>query len=303
LIYGQRKSLLAITVFYVLLLAAGIGICADPNNPPAGRDSNSATDINNLNGPTLMFSYNTLNSVKTPTPSFMYFIPLISPTPVSTEISKDNQQQAMFISYEKTVFNDSFTVSCEYELKGSGFFIDIYEPNGIIATFSEEIKKNAPVKNVLDYIRLEGDGFGRIDVKGTITDSNVTVTQVSVLFGTKGKESPVTIGLYSVKSKNGQYRYENKYDEIVAKVAVLTFKRRDGEPKMDIKVVSVNKASKPNSYIGRVKGFIANFFIPPIAISRLGNDTMLDFGAALLNKQPSFTFPKATNIKSQTVAK
>jgi hypothetical protein len=302
LIYGQRKSLFAIIVFCIPLLAAGIGICTDPNNPPAGRDSNSTTDINDPNGPTLMLSYNTLNSVKTPTPSFMYFIPLISPTLVSTEISPHNQQQAMFISYEKNVFMGSFTVSCEYELQGSGFFIDIFDPNGIIATFSEEIKKNAPVKNVLDYIRLEGDGFGRIDVKGTIADSKETVTQVDVRFGTKGKESPVTIGLYSVKSKNGQYRYENKYDEIVAKVAVLTFKRYDGEPKMDIKVVSVNKASKPNSYIGRVKGFVANFFIPPIAISRIGNDTMLDFGAALLNKQPSFTFPKAHNIKESKTA-
>ncbi len=208
----------------------------------------------------------------------------------------------MFISYEKTVVLDSFAASCEFELQGSGFFMDIFDSNGIIATFPEEIKKNAPVSNLLDYIKLEGDGFGRIDVKGTIVDSNVTVTQVDVHFNTRGHKSPVTIGLYSIKPENGQYKYENRYNEIVARVATLTFKKCDGEPRMGIEVVSVNKASKPNSYVGRVKGFIVNFFIEPVKISKLGNDTMLNFGGALLNKQTSFTFPKATNIKSQTIA-
>jgi hypothetical protein len=249
-----------------------------------------------------MLSYNTIKPVKTPTASFMYFIPLISPTLVSTEISPNNQQQAMFISYEKTVALDSFTVSCEFELQGSGFFRDIFDPNGVIATFPEEIKKNAPVNNLLDYIKLEGEGFGRIDVKGTIADSNATVTEVEVHFNTRGKKSPVTIGLYSIKPENGHYKYENRHNEIVARVATLTFKKCDDEPRMDIEVVSVNKASRPNSYIGRVKGFIVNFFIEPVKISKLGNDNMLNFGYALLNKQPSFTFPKAANIKSQTVA-
>ena len=35
---------------------------------------------------------------------------------------------------------------------------------------------------------------------------------------------------------------------------------------------------------GRIKGFIANFFIEPAKISKLGNDTMLNFGYALLKK-------------------
>jgi hypothetical protein len=276
---------------------ARIGICADPNSRISSRGVESPANSSDPNGPTVMLSYDGLKLVKTPTASFMYFIPLISPTLVSTEISPNNRQQSMFISYKKSVVSDSFTLSCEFELQGSGFFMDIFDPNGVIATFPEEIKKNAPVKNTLDYIRLEGEGFGRIDVKGTIADSNVTVTQVDVHFNTKWGKSPVTIGLYSVKPENGQYKYENKYNEIVARVATLTFKKTDGEPRMDIEVVSVNKASKPNSYIGRVKGVIVNFFIDPIKISKLGNDTMLNFGYALLNKQPSFTFPMAHNIK------
>ena len=301
MIYRQRTSLLAITVFCSLLLMSGIGICADPNIRVSSPGVSSPADSNDPTGPTVILSYNNLKPLKTPTATFMYFIPLISPTIVSTEISSNNHQQAMFISYKKSATLDSFTASCEFELQGNGYFIDIFDPNGVIATFPEEIKKNAPVSNILDYIRLEGDGFGRIDVKGTIVDSNVTVTEVSVRFGTKGK-SPVTIGLYSVKPENRRYKYENRYNEIVAQVATLTFKKTDGDPRMGIEVVSVNKASKPNSYIGRVKGFIVNFFIDPIKISKIGNDTMLNFGQALLNKQPSFTFPMARNIKEEKTA-
>jgi hypothetical protein len=280
----------------------GLGICADPNTRENARGVKQTADINDSNGPTILLNYNTADPPKTPTSSFMYFIPLISTTLVSTQISPQNHQQAVFTSYHKKVTRSSFILSCEFELHGSGFFMDIYEPNGIIATFSEEINENAPVKNVLDYIRLEGPGFGRMDVKGTITDSKETVTQVAVHFNTKDNTSPVTIGLYSVKPENGKYKYENRYDEIVAKVAVLTFKKTNSDPKMAIEVFSVNKASKPNSYIGRVKGFIVNFFIPPIAVSKIGNDAMLNFGNALLNKQTSFTFPKAVNLTSQTIA-
>ncbi len=101
-----------------------------------------------------MLSYNTLKPVKMPTASFMYFIPLISPTLVSTEISPNNRQQAMFLSYEKSVVLNSFTLSCEFELQGSGFFIDIFDPNGVMAAFPEII--NAPVNNMLDYIQAGG---------------------------------------------------------------------------------------------------------------------------------------------------
>ncbi len=282
-----------IPVFCTLLLTADIGICADPNSPASGRDAKPAADVNDANGPTVALSYSSRTPAKNPISSFMYFIPLVSPTLVETEISANNEQQTAFIAYEKKVTSDSFLVSCEFEMQGSGFFMDIFDSNEIIATFGEEIKKNAPVKNILDYIRLEGEGFGRIDVKGTIADSNVTVTQVDVHFNTRGKKSPVTIGLYSVKPENGQYKYENKYNEIVARVATLTFKKCDGEPKMDIEVVSVNKASKPNGCIGRIKGTIVNFFIDPIRISKLGNDTMLNFGHTLLKRKPFIYFPKS----------
>jgi hypothetical protein len=35
----------------------------------------------------------------------------------------------------------------------------------------------------------------------------------------------------------------------------------------------------------------------PLAVDKFGNDTMINFGYALLKKRPAFTFPKAKNIK------
>ena len=294
-----------IAVFCALLLTAGIGICADPNILASGRAANTkpVLDINDPNGPTVPLSYNSAAPAKTPTASFMYFIPLIAPTLVERETSTDNQQQAWLVSYEKKVTSDSFLVSCEFEMQGKGSFNNILDAQGVMAIYLPELKKGAPLNNGLDYIKFEGEGTGRIDVAGTIDGNNTeTVTRVDLCFNVRGKKSPVIIGLYSIKPENGQYKYENKYDEIVARVATLTFKKCQDVPRMEVTVVSVNRATRPNSYLGRVKGFIVNFFIDPVKISKLGNDTMLDFGYALVKQKPSFTFPKATNIKPAKLA-
>jgi hypothetical protein len=42
-------------------------------------------------------------------------------------------------------------------------------------------------------------------------------------------------------------------------------------------------------------------FITPPKIDKHGNRTMLEFGEALVQKQPAFTFPKADNIKESKV--
>jgi len=47
----------------------------------------------------------------------------------------------------------------------------------------------------------------------------------------------------------------------------------------------------------RDKGTIANLLMSPLKVTKLGNTTMLEFGEALVQKQPAFTFPKAENIK------
>jgi len=45
-----------------------------------------------------------------------------------------------------------------------------------------------------------------------------------------------------------------------------------------------------------VKGKFANLLIKPISVSRIGNDSMIDFGLAVAEKKGSYTFPVAENL-------
>ena len=149
---------------------------------------------------------------------------------------------------------------------------------------------------MLDYIKFEGEGFGRIEVKGTVTGSTETVTEVDLQFNARGHKSPVTVGLYDVKPKDGQYKYENRSNQIVARVNELIFKKSN-DPRMGMKLASINKTEESDSYWGSIKGAIANLFISPTEVDKLGNQTMLDFGYTLLKQKPTFTFPKAKHLK------
>jgi hypothetical protein len=283
-----------ITVAFTLLLFAGVAFCSDVDKSVNSPGVKSSTDTN---GPTVTLSYDSSKPVKNPSSSFMYFVPLIAPTRVDMEISPDNRQQAWILSYNKKVTKKTFYVACEFEMRGTGSFNNILDHNEVIANFSEEIKKGAPIKNALDYINFEGEGVGRYEAWGTINDSNEIVNEVKITFNAGGNVSPVTIGLFSVNPENGHYDYSKRYNELVARAATLTFERGESVPRMGVVVASVNDAAKPDGFAGKIKGFLANFFIDPVRISVAGNDTMLNFGYALLKQKPSFTFPKATNIK------
>jgi hypothetical protein len=280
---------------------AGVGAASDVNKPAAGGGK-SAKDVNDANGPTVLLSYEGQTAEKNTSSSFLYFVPLVSPTLVDVETSADNNQMVRTVSYERKNTTKSFYASCEFEILGKGLYKNTFNPEEIIAICQKETKPGEPLANALDYIKFDGVGFGRIDVKGTITGSTQTVTEVAVHFNARGHKSPVTISLYTIDPQDGQYKYEKKYNEIIARVATLTFKKTDGQPRMGVKLVSINKANKPSGYIGRIKGVIANFFINPPVVSKLGNDTMLDFGLALVQKKPSFTFPRANNIRTNKTA-
>lgn len=276
-----------------LLLSTGIALGADSNNT-----NQLATDTNGVNGPTVQLSYDIRSAKFNPSSAFMYFVPLISPTRVDLETDADNNQVTGVISFEKNITSKSFYVNCEFEMKGGGFFKNIFNPEDVINIINKEGQDpNEPMTNALEYIMFKGEGFGRIEIRGTINGSKEIVTEVDVHFNARGHKSPVTIGLYDIKSRNGKFKYEDKYNEKIARISMLSFKKTDGDPRMGVEVDSIYKANNSNSYIGKIKAFIANFFLNPPKISKIGNETMLNFGLALLNKQSSFTFPRATNIR------
>jgi hypothetical protein len=269
---------------------AGEAICSDTSVP---------SDLNDANGPTVALSYVAGSSQKNSFASFMYFVPLTSLTPVDIETSVDNRQQVGIISYERKVFSKTFYASCEFEMTGKGFHKYTFDSGEIIATHSAGLKKDQTLENVIDYIKFEGEGIGQIEVKGTISGSTQTVTEVDLKFNARGRKSPVTLGIYDVEPNNGQYKYENRSGEIIARVDTFIYKKSD-DPRMGIKVASINRAEKPNGIFGGLKGSIANWFLSPPKVAKIGNDTMLDFGYALLKQEPAFTFPKAKNIRKNT---
>lgn len=248
-------------------------------------------------GPTIVLDYSE-GAEMNPTEDFMYFVPLISPTLVSRESSPGSQQQGKMISCTRKSDSDSFEAVCKFRMVGKGTLTNKFDADEMIERNIKDAEDGEKIKHILDYIVFDGEGQGRMEVKGEISDSKATVTRVDVHFANSDDDvSPVKIGLYSLKPVDGKYEYENRIDKTVARVQTLTFKRSEGVPKMGIKLVSIKKAGAKEGWWARFKGTIANLFIPPLEVDKLGNDTMLDFGYAVYRGDPTFTFPKAKKLK------
>ncbi len=288
----------------IFLLTSCVGLSSDPDNSirVPGDVSAAVNDVaKDGHGPTMMMSYRKEEFVKNPIASFMYFIPLIAPTLVDNISSVNNDQQVGIISHELKENSKSFQVTCEFEILGTGFHMNTFDSAGMIASHTDELKKGQTLTNMLDYIRFDGQGYGVIEVKGAITDSARIVTEVNMQFNARDHKSPVTIGLYDIKPTDGKYRYENRSNEIFARVNTLVFKRAEQTPRMGIKVASISNTGGSEGFFSSLKGAIANLFIMPPKVDKIGNTTMLKFGDALLQKQPAFTFPRAENIKESKV--
>jgi hypothetical protein len=295
----------AVTFICFFLLTACIGSSSGSNGSISVHSNQSAAESNNViedsNGPTMIMSYSKKEFVKNPLASFMYFVPLISPTLVDNISSVNNEQQVGIISHKMLVDSEFFQVLCEFEILGSGFHMNTFEPAGMIAAHTDGLQKGETLKHMLDYIKFDGDGFGVIEVKGMMTGSTANVTEVSMRFNAMGHKSPVTIGLYDIKPKDGKYKYDNRSNQVVARVNTLVFKKTEKTPRMGIIVASISNAEESEGFFSGIKGAIANLFITPPKVTKLGNDTMLNFGYALLKQKPAFTFPKAKNIKESKI--
>lgn len=228
----------------------------------------------------------------------MYFVPLISPTLVESVCSQDNQQVAKILSLQRNFKKNDFRVVCEFNLQGTGSFTNTYEPNSMLAYWLPLHKHGKPLTNMLDFIQLEGAGFGSVEVTGKTVKGQREVTTVRVHFNARGAKSPVSIGLYSIVPQDGQYEYANRSNRLIARVNNLTFRKTDPDtnPTMLIEVASVIGAEEKEGFWGNLKGALANLFIPPVVVDKEGNDAMIQFGTALANGKASFTFPKAKNL-------
>jgi hypothetical protein len=309
--YGLLKNSRLLALFAGVIICTYlsmpcIGLSIDPNG---GINLHCETSLvegsnpaNDNSGPTVLLSYSKETFKENPISSFAYFIPLISPTAVDRVTSTYNTQQVGIITYERKITSKSFSVICEFEILGTGFHKNTFEPAGMMALFIDELKGGETLTNMLDYIQFEGEGRGRIEARGKVDGTTQVVTEVNMQFNAKGRKSPVTIGLYDVKPQDGQYKYENRFNQSVARVNSLVFKKSQEDPRMGIKVASISKSTDSEGFWAGIKGAIANLLIRPPKVDKLGNDTMLEFGHALLKQKPEFSFPKAKNIRANRIA-
>ena len=293
-------GLFVIPALCFLLFTARAG-GSEPTNAGGTASGASAANGDNVvadsSGPTVMLDYVNETFEKNPISSFMYFVPLLSRTHVDRQTSANNEEEVDVISYCQEIGAKYFYVACEFEIRGKGFHQNVFDPEGMIAARTRELNDNEPMTHILDYIKFEGEGFGRIEVAGTINGSTEIVTQVNVQFNVRGQKSPVTIGLYDIAPKDGEYKYENRSNELVARVNTLAFTRSDETPRMGVGVASIAKGAAPDGFFASIKGAMTNLLLTPSKIDTLGNETMLDFGYAILKQKPESTFPLAKNIE------
>src|SRR5579872_5668320 len=222
----------------------------------------------------------------------LYFIPLISPEPVSASASADSQQSARIMSASRHVNGSKFDASCEIEFFGAGSYRSVIDLEPQTRRNESRLKSGAVLEHVLKSIDLNGPGKLEMEIEGVISNEVRIVTEVRLKFNAVGKESPVTIELCDIRYADGHAAPTNY---VVARVNSLTFRRADGRPKMEVGLASVKAKTAGDSFWqnfkGRVKGVAANIFVPPLPVERIGNSAMLDFGLALATGEPTFTFP------------
>jgi hypothetical protein len=254
-------------------------------------------------GPTLRLDFGQEASPGNPVASFMYFVRLISPAPVSCIASPGSTQVARVLSAKRNGAFNSFVVICEFEFTGDGTELSIFDLGPSIRQHEQRLKAGGSVSHQLSSITVEGAGSGTVEVAGTISNGVETVSEVRLRFNAHGKTSPVSIGLCDLRYVGGECR---RFHEIVARVNTLTFRRKPGPPKMEVTVASVkNKAAGDGLWQnlkGSVKGLAVNLLIDPLTVETVGHQAMLDFGQAVASGRPTFTFPQAKNVKLSSSA-
>jgi len=249
-------------------------------------------------GPTLLLGNGQNGASTNSMAAFMYFVPLISPAPLSIVTGPGSTQSARVTAATRHVSGNSFATVCEIEFSGAGWQKSIFDLTNGIQRHEQELKEGGTLSRQLKSIAVEGRGAATMEVEGTVNDGAWTVGEVRLRFNAHGQTSPVTIEMCDVKYIDGDFRQVNG---IVARVNTLTFRRQSGRPKMEITVASVKEKGAGDSFWqnlkGAVEGEAVNLFLEPLPVEEVGNQAMLDFGLALISGSPTYTFPRARNLR------
>lgn len=287
-VYLLRTQLYILIILSVTTLGLGQGV-----------QSQSSIDL--LTGPELVLDYQPQAAQSNPVDCFMYFIPLTSPTSVTVSTAPGTTFSANITSWKRKQNGKTVHVQCDFEVTGEGGYSATYDPEEMIQKQCDNHQKKSKAKEItilLDWIRLDGPCLGRIEGYGTVVDGQIQMNSIEVSFNRDKTKSPVEVSIYDVPRKKGQFLYANRENCQIARVNALTFKRdHDGSPRMSVEIASIKKAKKKEGFFSHLTAMIANIFSTSMKVPPVGNSTMMDFGTALYEKEPAFTFPKAANIK------
>jgi hypothetical protein len=249
-------------------------------------------------GPTLHFDYGRGTVPANPLIQFMYFVPLISPQPVSVFTNAGNTQYARVISHACQTNGVTFKAICEFTLTGAGAERNVIDQTTIIRGHEQAIKSGKVLAHQLAAINVEGSGQGSVEVTGVLTNGQHMVTEVCLRFNGHGRTSPVTIDLADFGYTAGVICPQN---EMVARVNELAFHKKAGRTEMEVSLASVKAKNAADSFwqnfVGDLKGMAANAFLPPLHVTADGYQAMMNFGLALALEKPAFTFPLATRLE------
>jgi len=250
-------------------------------------------------GPTIALDHRGARAGANAVSDFMYFVPLISPTPVSTMTSPGSSQMARLTAATRRATASSFVTTCDFEFTGSGTQRSIFDLTPEIHRHEQSLKQGVALEHQLRSIIVNGPGAISVEVNGVMSNDVRVVNEVRLHFNARGQQSPVLIDMCDIESVGGRIKPTN---EILARVNSLVFRRAEGPPKMEVGLASVKDKDAGDSvwqnFKGRIKGAAANLFLPPMTVEDLGNRAMLDFGLALVTRSPNFTFPVAHNLIS-----
>jgi len=250
-------------------------------------------------GPTLRFDFGQGQPLDNPLGKFMYFVPLISPEQVFVFTNAGNTQCARVTAFHCRTNGLLFHAVCEYDIDGEGLQRNVFDHAAVLRRRAAELQAGKTLAHQLAAINVQGAGSGSIEIDGSLTNGRPAVSELRLRFNGRGHASPVSIRLADISRRDGKLVFAN---ETVARVNQLTFREKAGPPKMEVTLTSVKRKDAGEglwqNLVGGLKGAAANLFLPPLTITPEGHRAMMDFGLALAQQQPTFTFPFATRLKT-----
>lgn len=276
-----RSAIITAILCLVYTVSTAWGSCSDCGSAPSG--------------PTIQIQYDGGGEGNT-VDTFMYFVPLVSPTTMNVYTDPNTTLNARIISHESKATRTKFTTTCKFEIQGQGLYEAFFDPSEIIAFSIGNENKPRTLHNLLRSIRVDGPMRGCLEVSGSIQNSQRQVNQITVYFNLDGKSS-VTARLYDLKYDGTNCDYENRFNEQLARIDSLSFARGGNPPVMTTEVGAVAGEKENEGILAAFKAMLANWFLPPFPIAAVGNETMMNFGAALDATESSFTFPYAQNLR------